>query len=278
LTVKEFAYSGFYRPRQRGERPPNESAPPVEELHNVMAASMVSPSGKFRVIGCFRPASTSCQTRALHELQRLKREWPVSSLILSVAIKPHSLPVMDAGAVSIAPNYARPSDKSRFDFAAKGGQLSIDVGWALAACIKRVATMPTIIDALQLGRQRYALTEAIVRLTESYRDDYLPGNSTLDIFALVLICQKMLAMHAVGREASASALARSTRIPRTTVLRKLAQLKKIGAIEQHGPRYLMSTAYLNRPAALQGFKRRVAILRKTAKKLSNLDTSSSSEH
>jgi biotin operon repressor len=138
--------------------------------------------------------------------------------------------------------------------------------------------MPTIIDALQLGRQRYALTEAIVRLTESYRDDYLPGTSTWDTFALILICQKMLAMHAVGREASASALARSIGMPRTTVLRKLAQLKKVGAIEQHGPRYLMATSYLNRPIALQGFKRRAAILRKTAKKLSNLDTSSSSGH
>ena len=134
--------------------------------------------------------------------------------------------------------------------------------------------MSTIIDALQLGRQRYALTEALVRLTESYRDDYLPGSSTWDTFGLVFICQRMLAMHAVGRDASASALARSTRIPRTTVLRKLAQLKTVGPIDQNGPRYQMSSAYLNRPCALQGFKRRVAILRKTAEKLSNLDSSS----
>lgn len=138
--------------------------------------------------------------------------------------------------------------------------------------------MPTIIDTLQLGCQRYTLMEAIVTLTESYRSDYLPGSSTWDVFGLVLICQRMLAMHAVGRAASASALARSTGIPRTTMLRKLAKLKKIGAIEQRDPRYLISTAYLNRSKALQGFKRRVAILRKTAKKLSNLDTSSSLEH
>jgi biotin operon repressor len=144
--------------------------------------------------------------------------------------------------------------------------------------MRRIATVPTIIDATQLGQQRYALVEAIVRLTESYRDDYLPGSTTWDAFALVLICQKMLAMHAVGREASASSLARSSGMPRTTVLRRLAQLKKIGAVEQHGRRYLMSSAYLNRPVALQGFKRRLAILRKTAEELSNLDISSSLRH
>jgi biotin operon repressor len=133
--------------------------------------------------------------------------------------------------------------------------------------------MPTIIDAIQLGRQRNAVVEAVVRLTESYRDDYLPGSTTLDAFAVVLICQKMLAMHAVGREVSASALSRAVGMPRTTVLRKLAQLKKIGAVEQRGRRYLMSSAFLNRPAALQGFKRRVAIVRKTTEELSNLDIS-----
>jgi DNA-binding IclR family transcriptional regulator len=74
--------------------------------------------------------------------------------------------------------------------------------------------------------------------------------------ALILILHRIADMNQLGRGANASALAWSTGMPRTTVRRKLTQLKKAGLIEQRGPRYLLSATFLNRSHILRGFKRR----------------------
>jgi hypothetical protein len=114
----------------------------------------------------------------------------------------------------------------------------------------------SVMSEIRLWKQRHAMAATIIRLMEGFRDDYLPGMKTWDAFAPLLILRKMGEMHDAGRAASAGALSRSTGLPRTTVQRKLAQLKKMGAIEQHGSRFLMSPPYLNKPIILHGFRRR----------------------
>jgi len=144
---------------------------------------------------------------------------------------------------------------------------------------KKGDPMPkSIARAMRLGMERHAMAETCIRLIEAIRDDYMPGVRTWDALALLIILRKMFDLHTTGRTASASALSRAVGMPRTTMLRKLAQLKKIGAVEQHGLRYAMSPTYLNSPTMLWGFGRRAALVRRTAKKLSNLDISVSSQH
>jgi hypothetical protein len=133
--------------------------------------------------------------------------------------------------------------------------------------VKRTTVPKSVISKLHSYKQRHALTESIIRLVESLRDSYLPGIRTWDAFALLLILHRIDDMHAVGRAASASALAWSTGMPRTTVKRKLARLKKMGAVEQRGSRFFISPAHLNAPDGLQGFARQREIVRHLSKKL-----------
>jgi hypothetical protein len=124
---------------------------------------------------------------------------------------------------------------------------------------------------LILGKQRHALMELIARYLESARDDYLPGESLSDFVTCILIVHKMHDMHQLGREATASALSRALRTPRTTLLSKLAHLKKTGVIKQNGSRYVLSAAYLNQPHILLGFKRRLRSVGGGTRKLTETD-------
>jgi biotin operon repressor len=123
------------------------------------------------------------------------------------------------------------------------------------------------ISAIFLGKQRHALADLSIRLMAGFRHDYMPGVKLWDAFGMMLIMHKMYELHTAGHEASASALSRGIGMPRTTVQRKLAQLKKIGVIQQRGQRYLMSAEHLNHPMILHGFRRRVALVTRAQKGL-----------
>ena len=124
---------------------------------------------------------------------------------------------------------------------------------------------------LILGKQRNALMEIVTQYLESARDDYLPGESLSNFVTCILAVHKMHDMHKFGREATATALSRALNTPRTTLLSKLAQLKKRGIIKQNGSRFVLSPAYLNQPHILLGFERRLRALRSGTGKLSEID-------
>jgi hypothetical protein len=67
-----------------------------------------------------------------------------------------------------------------------------------------MATTPKrIIDAIRMGHERYVLADTVVRLTEEFREDYIPGATTWEAFELLLILHRMLEAHQRGRESSA---------------------------------------------------------------------------
>jgi biotin operon repressor len=123
------------------------------------------------------------------------------------------------------------------------------------------------INAIFLGKQRHAMADLGIRLMDGFRHDYMPTVKLWDALGMMLILHRMYELHRIGREASASALSRAIGMPRTTVQRKLAQLKKIGVIEQRGQRYLMAPEHLNHPMILHGFKRRVALVTSAQKRM-----------
>jgi hypothetical protein len=123
------------------------------------------------------------------------------------------------------------------------------------------------VSALRSFEQRHTLVESIIRLLETFRDDLFPGATTWESFALLVVLHRIANMNQLGRAANASALAWSTEMPRTTVRRRLARLKKAGVIEQRGSCYLLSPKFMNHPHILRGFKRRREIVRHLSKYL-----------
>jgi predicted transcriptional regulator len=124
-----------------------------------------------------------------------------------------------------------------------------------------------ILERIARWHERTAMADLCIRLVQSVGRDYFPGASTCDAFEMLLILHAMFEIHTAGRFATASALARSTGISRSTIQRRMSQLTKLGAIERNGTRFLLSVSYLNKPAILEGFKRRVDIVKGAPKKL-----------
>jgi hypothetical protein len=124
-----------------------------------------------------------------------------------------------------------------------------------------------ILERIDRWHERTAMADLCIRLVQSVGRDYFPGARTCDAFEMLLILHAMFEIHTAGRLATASALARSTGISRPTVQRRMRELTKLGAIERNGTRFLLSVSYLNKPAILEGFKRRVDIVKGAPKKL-----------
>jgi hypothetical protein len=135
----------------------------------------------------------------------------------------------------------------------------------------RTVTKEFDAEAIAFGKERSALASLVIRLGESFRDDWFPGMSTWEALQLALIMLRMFHFHlTTGRAESASALSRATGMPRATVQRKLTTLKRMGFVKQHGVRFALDVDGLNQPKLLDGFQRRLGIVRGTlAKTLGN---------
>jgi predicted transcriptional regulator len=124
-----------------------------------------------------------------------------------------------------------------------------------------------MLERIERWHERTAMADLCIRLVQSIGRDYFPGARTCDAFEMLVILNAMFEMHTAGRFATASALARSTGISRSTVQRRIGKLTKLGAIERNGTRFLLSVSYLNKPGILEGFKRRVDVVKDAPKKL-----------
>ena len=114
----------------------------------------------------------------------------------------------------------------------------------------------SIISSIAMGRERYVMAETVVRLCEGFRADYTPHLLLWDAFTLLVILRKMVDNSINRRISNATNLARALSMPRTTVHRRLAQLKEMGAVEQHGAQYTVVPAFMNHPKMIEGFERR----------------------
>jgi hypothetical protein len=124
-----------------------------------------------------------------------------------------------------------------------------------------------MLERIDRWHERAAMADLCIRLVQSIGRDYFPGAKTCDAFEMLVILNAMFEIHTAGRFATATALARSTGISRSKLQRRMGELAKLGAIERNGTRFLLSVSYLNKPGILEGFKRRVDIVRGAPKKL-----------
>jgi DNA-binding transcriptional ArsR family regulator len=129
-----------------------------------------------------------------------------------------------------------------------------------------------IIHAIKFGRERFVLADTVVRLTNQFRDDYFPGAKTWEGFTMLLILRRMAEVHQRRRPSSPSELSRAIGMPRTTVQRRLAQLKQIGAVEKRGPLFTLVPEFMNAEHMIDGFKRRRDMWHRAAKKMPTTGT------
>jgi hypothetical protein len=126
-------------------------------------------------------------------------------------------------------------------------------------------------ETVYLGPQRLVMAEMCSRILEMARDAYLPGVELGEAVELIFTVKKVYELQAKGRLATVSALSRAMHLPRATVYRRLTRLMQVGFVEKQGMRYVLSVARMNNPASVQSFKRRMAIVHETARKLSEMD-------
>jgi hypothetical protein len=124
-----------------------------------------------------------------------------------------------------------------------------------------------MLERIHRWHERAAMADLCIRLVQSIGRDYFPGAKTCDAFEMLVILNALFEIHTARRFATASTLARFTGIPRSTVQRRMGELTKLGAIERNGTRFLLSVSYLNKPGILEGFKRRVDVVKGAPKKL-----------
>jgi len=125
-----------------------------------------------------------------------------------------------------------------------------------------------LFDLAQIyyGNERCAMANLVLKLAESFRDDWFPGLGTWEA-QLATIMLSMYQIHLAGRSASASDLSRKTGMPRPTVRRKLASLKKMGLVNQYGVDFELSADGLNRPRLLRGFRQRLQMVKTSLQKM-----------
>lgn len=123
------------------------------------------------------------------------------------------------------------------------------------------------IDAIAFGKERSALCALVQRLGATFRDDWFPNTSTWEALQLSLVMLRLFQFHSLtGRAQSVTSLSRSSGIPRATLHRKLTTLKRQGYVVQHGTRFMLSVEGLNQEHLIQGFKRRLSMIRATLAK------------
>ncbi|MCP4619032.1 MAG: MarR family transcriptional regulator [Bradyrhizobium sp.] len=133
------------------------------------------------------------------------------------------------------------------------------------------ATKPP--QRIQHGRERMLLCRLYIGLIQSLNDDYgaafgAHGDSAtfraigIYVFLRTVMCSP----------ARASNIADALKIPRAVVLRRLQEMVKHGYVERVGSAYRV-TDKVNIPDLQQKLQRRIDMIVKTAKELSELDTS-----
>src|SRR5215469_8502689 len=96
------------------------------------------------------------------------------------------------------------------------------------------------LDQILLSKQRYAVADLVVQLTERARDDMLPFMTTWEFFQEVMIIRAIYEMQERGEEVYAINLSRSTTIPLLILEERLKELLAHKAIEQRENGYVLA--------------------------------------
>ena len=130
------------------------------------------------------------------------------------------------------------------------------------------------LDEILLSKQRYAVADLVVQLTERARDDMLPFMTTWEFFQEVMIIRAMYEMQERGEEVHPINLSRSTTIPLLMLEERLKELSAHKAIEQRGNGYVLAPKFFNSEFMLRGFRMRRLIIKTAPKGMEEPDEGS----
>ena len=132
--------------------------------------------------------------------------------------------------------------------------------------------MPVKLMAAKLlyGHQRADVCRMLVNITRTLRDCYAPDLALGEVADLMWVLCNVFIGHANNRPPSASKLARSLEMPRTTVLRKLARLTELGLVVRVGRTYCL-TEKVNPPNLRAMAQPHISHIRAALNSLSKMD-------
>jgi DNA-binding MarR family transcriptional regulator len=125
---------------------------------------------------------------------------------------------------------------------------------------------------IELGRERMLLCRLYLGLIQTVNDDYgaeFAKHSDSAVYRTIGIYVFLRTV--TCSPVRASTIAQVLKIPRTTVLRRLNDMEKLGYVEHVGNAYRM-TDKVNIPDLKQKLQKRIDMILAAAKQLSKLDT------
>jgi hypothetical protein len=123
------------------------------------------------------------------------------------------------------------------------------------------------ISKIKYGVERCAMADLVIKLADTFKEDWFEGLDVWEALQMAAIMLKMYQIHQMGKAASASAISRSIGMPRTTVERKLVTLNKRGLVERYGTRFALSIDGINDPRLIDGFAKRLVVVRASLAKM-----------
>lgn len=135
----------------------------------------------------------------------------------------------------------------------------------------------SIISQIAFGPERWLLADCVIKYVEAMRENYAPTSTAVEAFVVLLVLHRVYEINQRGREATASELARSVGLPRTTLLSTLHKMVGAGTLELRYSRYVISAASLNRPDVVRRFKSRVRQVKNLLERLKVSETDNKSD-
>ena len=125
---------------------------------------------------------------------------------------------------------------------------------------------------VEKSRQRLVLYRLIIDIMRTVHRAYVPASEPFGARLETCFIGLCVAIGDLdGRPFSIAKIAAYMRVPRTTVIRKLAQLKSWGLIDRVGRRYYLREKTLNSPIGMRSYQQVRSILNRATAELAILD-------
>jgi hypothetical protein len=129
------------------------------------------------------------------------------------------------------------------------------------------------LEKIKYASQRRVICRMVIDILRTIHSGYAPKSEPFGSrLEGLLICLCIAIGDLDGRPFSCSKIAHYMQMPRTTVLRKLERLRKLGAIQRRGHHYYIRRETLNSPLGLRSYQTNRRLLSKAMSELSVLDT------
>jgi biotin operon repressor len=123
------------------------------------------------------------------------------------------------------------------------------------------------------ARQRLVLCRLMIDMMRTVHGAYAPGNEPFGTRLETFFIALCVALGDIdGKPFSVAKIAAYMRVPRTTVMRRLARLERWGLIDRQNRRYYIHEKTLNSLIGMRSYEQNRRILSKAIQELTILDT------